>query len=454
MGVSTYCLIWSFWLAKTKQAPRGIIYWLPADSDVSDFVSTKVNPFITDNDELVDNKALAAGKSTDNQGLKFMYGTPIFFRGLRSKTKVKSISADVSIFDEFDEADPSQVAQARKRTSASEVKLLRELSTPKIPDHGINKRFLETDQCFYAFKCKACGHWNILEDQFPNCFQQDRDGTWYHACQRCKKHLDVSEGRWVQKESGKYMRGYHISQLYSPFVSPDEIMKEYQTTEHIGHFYNHVLGMPYLSATDRVTTEMVLGLCDPMRPMSANNIKPTVMGVDVGSKLHTVILEPGTPHKVVWVGEPSRFEELDPIMLKYNVREAVFDFLPETRAVREFIARHNRKAWGCYYVDGQKGSYAWNEENRQVNVGRTESMDVGQDLIINSKISLPQRNPMVEMLAKHCANVVKVPETNKETGAVKMAYFRIGPDHLRHGLNYALIAASRMRSGSVVSVFR
>lgn len=452
MGASTFSIIRSFWMLKTKMTPRGIIYWLPTSESVSDFAKTKIEPFILENEELYNNKSEAKGMA-DNQGLKFMYGAPFFVRGLKSRTAVKSISADGAIYDEFDEADPEQVTQARKRLSASAVKISIDLSTPTLPDFGIDKRFQETDQSHYCFKCPSCSRWNVLEENWPNTFEQDREGNYYPACRSCKSRLDLSSGRWFAMAQN-HIRGYQISQLYSPFVSPTEIMNEYHNTEFMGHFHNHVLGLPYLSASDAVTSDMVLKLCDPMRSMSQGSTKPTVMGVDVGSKLHTVIIEPGTPHKILWAGEPMRFEELDIIMLKFNVREVVFDALPETRKVREFIDRHKRQAWMCFYSDHQKGSYAWDEEDRKVSVNRTESMDVGQDLIIQGKITLPQRNPMMEMLANHCANTVKVPETNKETGAVRMNFKKLGPDHLRHGLNYALIAASRMRSGSVVSVFR
>lgn len=452
MGVSTLCLIRSFWMLKTKTTPRGIIYWLPTAESVSDFVKTKIDPFIADNDELQDNRSTRKSDA-NNQGLKFLYEAPFFVRGLKSRTAVKSISADAAIYDEFDEADPEQVVQARKRLSASDKKISIDLSTPILPDFGINKRFMESDQRHYAFKCPGCSRYNVLEQNWPHTFKQDAKGDYFAACKPCGAKLDLTKGEWFAT-SQEPVRGYQISQLYSPFVSPNDIMHEYHTTEFMGHFFNHVIGLPYLSATDRVTVEMVLALCEPPRPMSAGNLKPTAMGVDVGSLLHTTIIEPGSPHKVIWAGELRTFEELDAIMLKFNVRQSVFDALPEMRKVREFIARHKNKAWMCFYAEHQKGSYAWDEEDRKVSVNRTESLDVGTEAILNKKITLPQRNPMLETFATHCANVVKVPEENKETGEKRYIYKKIGADHFRHSLNYALIAASLMRTGGVVSVYR
>lgn len=453
MGVSTLCLIKAFWMCKTKAAPRGIIYWMPTDASVSDFVKTKVDTFILENEEIAKSMRGGGKKMESNtQGLKYLYGTALFFRGLRSRTNVKSISADASFFDEFDEADPEQVTQARKRMSASFVKASIDLSTPTIPDFGIDKRFQESDQRHYCFKCPSCSKYNILEENWPTCFEQDKDGDYYAACRYCKSKLDLTKGTWFSTVESK-IRGYQISQLYSPFVTPNEIMNDYHSTEFMGHFYNHVLGLPYLSAEDRVTADMVLNLCDPMRSTPPSYLKQTVMGVDVGSFLHTTILDPQT-NRVIWAGTPREFSELDTIMLKFNVKDVVIDALPETRKVREFINKHKHKAWMCYYNDGQKGSYSWNEVERIVSVNRTESLDFGTLSIIDKKISFPQRSALWEEFARHCGNIAKTPEENRETGAIRYVYKKLGPDHYRHSLNYAQIAASRLRNGPVISVFR
>jgi len=279
-------------------APRGVIYWLPTKGDMNDFVDTKVDPLIRENEDLALNTATSI-EHVDNKGLKFIYGIPTYWRGIESKSGVKSISGDADIFDEYDEAPPQQVKQAEKRTSASLVKYRRRLSTPTIPDYGINKVFQETDQMHFSIICQGCHEHNVLEENFPNCFRQDKLGDWFHACSKCKSKLDVSIGQWIRKYNNP-MRGYQISQLYSPFVSANEIMREYQTTEFMDHFYSHVLGRPYLNATDRVTETQVLALCNNLKPMPTEFLSPTVMGIDQGASLHCVIFQP-TSNRVVWI---------------------------------------------------------------------------------------------------------------------------------------------------------
>jgi hypothetical protein len=176
------------------------------------------------------------------------------------------------------------------------------------------------------------------------------------------------------------------------------------------------------------------------------------MGVDVGALLHVVILS--RTRDVLFVGEFKSFEELDPIMLKFNVSNCVIDALPETRKVKEFIARHRWRAWMCYYSDHQRGSYAFNEIERIVSVNRTESMDVGTLEMIRKNITLPQRTHMVEVFAQHVGNVAKVAEEDMTTGDKYFYYKKLGPDHFRHALNYAMIGHSRMASGTAVSIMR
>lgn len=450
MGVSTLCLITSLFWCKTRKTPRGIIYWLPTTSLMRDFVSSKVDPFIDENFDIIH---VGISNKSDNLGLKFFYNIPVFFRGLESKVGVKAISADAAIYDEYDESNPSQIKQAEQRLSASNVKLTRRLSVPTLPDYGIDKDFQSTDQCHFAFKC-GCSTWNVLEENFPDCFQLSPDGHYYRACKKCKKELDVTQGQWVKKNPNSRNRGYQISQLYSPFVTPDEIMKEYRTTDFMQHFYNHILGQPYVSATDRVSKQMVLNLCDPTFPMRHDSVVGTVMGVDQGSSLHWVVLMPGSKERIVAMGECKEFEELDPIMEKYKVKQLAIDALPETRKAQELRKRHKFKVWLVYYNDNLKGEYAWKEDDGIVSVNRTDSLDVGTLSIIRGTTILPRREAKVEEFAEHCENIAKVVEEDKKTGAKKYVYRRLGPDHYRHAYNYAQIVGTRSSAGGVISIIR
>lgn len=451
MGVSTAMILWTLWLCKTNQASRGIAYWLPTDGDLRDFVHTKLNPMIAQNPDAFHDARIASG--ADNVGLKFMWNTPTYWRGIKSKSAVKSISADALIFDEFDECDPAQVTQARERTSASDVKLIRELSTPTIPDFGINKRFLETDQRTVMFQCQACAHWLSLEESFPQCMMRHKNGEWYRGCTKCKAVLDLSKFQWVSKQHLNKIHGYQISQLYSPWTILADLMHEYEITEFPGHFQNHKLGLPYIGATDRVTKEQVLALCDPLSPMRHQSQTPTVAGIDVGKVLHCVVMSPTRPSRILFIGELLSFEEIDGVISRYGVKGLVIDAMPETHKVRELTDKYKAKAWACWYNES-KDPTAWDDENNKVSAPRTETLDSCTKEIHDSKLILPQRDRVVEEFATHCANLIKTVETDDETGDKRYVYRRVGPDHYRHAYNYAKIAASRFKNSGAVTAWR
>lgn len=451
MAVSTYCVIWFMWLCMTGKVTKGCAYWLPTDGDVQDFVKQKVDRFIQENTEMIPD--ILDKRQAYNVGMKFLFGVPTFWRGIKSKSKVKSISADATVFDEFDEADPEQVYQARERMSASEVKLVRELSTPTIPDFGIDKRFAESDQRHMHFKCSKCNQWTCLELTFPECMVQESSSKWRVGCSKCKAPLDFSTGRWFSLNQSSDIRGYQISQLYSPFVTASTIMNEYQTTEFPQHFWNHKIGLPYLNANDRITFEQAISNCDPMQSMKQLSQTGCAMGVDVGRVLHWTIIQPGTPKRIIAFGEAQTFEELPKIANRFNVSIAVIDALPEIKKVND-LKKADRRFWDCYYNQATRGTFKWLEDQRTVAVNRTEVLDMGTDDFHERKILLPQRSSEVEKFCQHVSNVAKTVDENKETGDKVFVYKKLGPDHYRHSLGYAYISLSRTRTSGIVSVFR
>ena len=108
------------------------------------------------------------------------------------------------------------------------IKEVLKLSNPTLPDYGIDKAFQETDQRYWLLKCESCGEYTCLEDTFPDCLLETSKGV-IRSCMKCKGELNPSIGEWVAKRpSITDKRGYHYSQLFSHFVSPAEILHQYQ----------------------------------------------------------------------------------------------------------------------------------------------------------------------------------------------------------------------------------
>ena len=112
---------------------RGILYLFPSKSDVLDFSKGRISPLIADNPDTI-------GKwvtDTDAAGIKRVWNTFLYLRGMRSRVSLKSVPADLIIYDELDEAPQKMIDMAQERMAHSEFKESLKLSNPTIPDYGI-----------------------------------------------------------------------------------------------------------------------------------------------------------------------------------------------------------------------------------------------------------------------------------------------------------------------------
>nr|DAN11147.1 MAG TPA: terminase large subunit [Herelleviridae sp.] len=167
--------------------------------------------------------------------------------------------------------------------SSSPFKIVRRWSTPTVRDYGIDKLYKQSDQWFYGYDCKHCGHFNEMKykDYDPNNLENSgnvllvnpdgideeaktvQDGTYQYVCQKCGKPLDRwYSGRWESKfpsrtENNKGVRGYFISQLNATWISLDEIKEKEMRTESKQSFYNYIIGDSYEDVKLKVLPEDV-----------------------------------------------------------------------------------------------------------------------------------------------------------------------------------------------------
>lgn len=421
---------------------RGILYFFPSRTDVSDFTKGRVDPLIDDNPDSIGTWI----KDTDSANIKNIWNCFLYLRGMGSRIGLKSVPADFLVFDELDEAPQKAVSMAMKRLSHSEEKRVHMLSNPTLPDYGINEAFQTTDQRYWLLKCQKCSEYTCLEDTFPDCLVEFR-GRVIRLCQHCRdRELDPSIGQWVAKKSSiTDKRGYHYSQLFSLFVDPGEILHEFRTTNHLTNFYNLTIGIPYVEAENRLPVEAVLSLCGD-EGIADHDDGPCSMGVDQGKDLHVVIGKKhlGKGGRIVHLGIYRDWEDLDGLMKNFHVSRCVADALPETRNARDFAKRWKGKVFLNFYNDNQKGSYAWDEEKLIVQCNRTESMDASHNQLMRELIILPRESDMVREFARHCNGVAKKLEEDEATGSKRYVYVRLKPDHFRHAFNYDRMAAEVM----------
>lgn len=454
-----------------------VIYFFPTDTDVADFSNTRVKPMIERCEYLSDQCNDINNVHVRQIGMGLLY-----FRGMFAKGRTKSIPADFTIFDELDEAKPEHKAQALERMSHSAWGWRMELSTPTIPDYGIDIEFAQSDQRYWHVAC-GCREGVVLEDVFPECIGVRHEGTdreeVFLRCPRCGKirlnpceYATVGEYRgWIPKrpENARHARGYHLSQLFSttPACSPAAIWYKFRHTRDIPEFYNSVLGVPY--AGDRMPLTLdVLAKCHGDWGLAQTGTR-CYIGIDQGADNYVIVKQrdpntgAGKVINAVVVEGPNPWPATVEICKLYPDAAIVVDALPEKTQARALCQLFPGRAYMCYYTDTQKDAVVVDDDPNEpdagmkVTVHRTETLDRVIEMLLWTAqgrpdgIILPNAQlPICKEIKDHLAalakirrrRVVNIGGVQQETGEVEWVYVHIKPDHFAHALNYATIAES------------
>ena len=422
---------------------RGVLYLMPTRDDVSDFSKSRFDRMMKENPAL---SGLVSG--TDATNIKRIGETFLYFRGSKGKSGLKSIPVDAVVFDERDEMETSQVRLAMTRLDGSAFRHSVSLSTATIPDFGVDHDYQLSDQRTWMIRCGGCGAWTCMELDWPDSMTRDRAGKAYRACKRCRKPISVRGGQWVAAHpTGREKRGYWISQLCSPTVSPQIILDEFEDPAHDPReFANSRLGLPWADAED-LLDETTLRAVTTDQPRRRSAQGPCFLGADIGK--HDIHYFVGEKREgmldLVDYGTVPDFPDLLDVMVRCNVAVAVLDEMAETRKVREFKAAHG-EVWGCWYSDAQRTGYDWGVRERRVAVNRTELLDQSHRIITQKLCTLPRIDDRWPELVKHMTNLARMVTDEAQTGLPKIRWVVRGGrklDHFRHAFAYAVLAAEQ-----------
>lgn len=318
---------------------------------------------------------------------------------------------------------------------------------------GLLSHNSQSDQQVWMIKCQHCNEWTCLELEFPECVVDRGDGTGMRLCRKCRQEIYPRDGQWCAQNPGREIEGFWISQLNLMTVDPLSILKLFLNPPNgnIQEVYNSKLGMAYIAAENRLTPHDLWPLCSQdISPISHEG--PTAMGVDVGNNFHVTIVDRPNDrqHRIVKICEVTSkkmddFTPLHDLARQYNVRACVIDFAPVQQKVRSFREAETYEVFGCIYQEHQRGPASWDVIDGIVRVNRTEVCDQTHDICMRKDaLIVPRRSPEIEKWVAQMCNLAKVLEEDKATGARDYHYRRLGPDHYRHSLNYAMLAAQRI----------
>lgn len=434
-------------------------YMLPRLKDVSDFSSTRLDPTIEASEYLRGLKGMpdsVATKKLANSYLFFMEGT----------VEPRSMPMDALFLDEVDLCDPDHVGTALNRLDASPWKLITYLSTPTLPNYGIDALFSSSDQREWVVPCPHCGHKQELdwEENLKVEGPANEPTNVSYVCRKCKKPLtlvDIQEGEWVPRYPSKSndLLGYHISQmmttpaleLYKHFRDPNQSTAE---------FYRKRLGKPYTMIGGSISRDDFMVNCfDDQYDFDRNHDGASTyyMGVDQGNQLQLVVYKMtkgSSRRKVVHielVPFDAGFDRVGQLMKLFKVRRAVIDGDPNRHSVKMLQKDFPGRILLADYIEQRDRFTAKKTEGSKVfdhiTINRTESFDDLIESIKDGEWALPGNPssppPVVEVLIDQVTSLRRDIEKRKTpSGEIEAAVWRkLRADHMAHAMLYAKLAS-------------
>lgn len=463
-----------------------VLYILPASTpDASDFSTSRFAPALEMSPHL---EALFSDVS--NVGHKRAGSANLFIRGSRSRSQLKSLPVDLIIADEVAEMNQANLELAFERVSGQRSHQIMLISTPTLDDMGIDTYYKESTQKHFHFTCPACGR--ATELLFPECLVITAEEQFdpklrdsHLICKECQavlphetKHEWLKDGYWQPAHADRTIDGYHINQLYSPTVRPDQFaalfLKAEQNPTAEQEFYNSKLGQPHVVEGARVTDAVIEACTKKYTKLETGPRNAFItMGVDIGKRIHYEVdqwffspdganvkdINSRAEARLIAEGSVREFEDLDPLLERYRVNGCVVDAQPERRKALEFANRHGGRVKLCFYgtIKGKGIQVTKDEEQHTVSVERVTWMDTALGRFHSNRIDLPV--DLSQEYKRHIKAPARVYTKDKDDNPIgRYEKKENEPDHLAHARTYAELALpiglAIMNSQNVTDLWR
>lgn len=453
------------WVADGSKTGLNVGIVFPAKADLNDFSKERLSDLKDETSHLAN---MFGADGFDALGFKKVGDSFLYLRGGYSKAGLRSFPADVMIFDEFDELAPSAIALGRRRLNQSLVRREIAISTPSIPGRGISAAYLASDQRVYQTQCKSCKAWNTYDffrDVRASNETHEEWSKWSPAhvarsiitlhcpvCSAIQSDTDRCEiGRWValQPEITR-THGYHVPWWAFP-VGPtlDDLAASAVSSEgaEVEEFYHSDLGLPHGAGEGGITPEMLAQLSASIPDgLPKGPWRDTTLGCDIGSRLHYRISSIG-PDGGIYVramDSVTSWDELDNLMLRYQVRQAVVDGEPEIHSTQDFLSRWPGRAMRSFYTTSPaalRGVLFHQKPNLpDLQINRAMAMDLVLSVIAGCREHWPREFTSNPDIVSQMTSSTRVKITDEHSGEQRYDWVHVGNDHFWHGALLDIIA--------------
>ena len=212
--------------------PSPIMVMFPTLDLGKNWSVTRFKPMVKDTPALRGLIDFRSGQESNTALRKTFPGGFMQVVGAGSPVMLSSQPIRILLCDEIDRYPPSAGVEgdplelARKRTSTFASKKIVLAATPTVKDESrIEAAYEQSDRARYFVPCPNCNEFQILTWSQVRWPQGEPELAKYtclyceHQIEQFQKNLMVAEGEWrSERPAVKRIRGFHLSELYSPWV--------------------------------------------------------------------------------------------------------------------------------------------------------------------------------------------------------------------------------------------
>ncbi len=469
VGVSELSITEVLWFLDTHPGVKWV-YTFPRDKQLNDFSNTRIKEALEETPRM---RRLLTG--TDQVTAKGIGRSHLLLRSAWEENLGEGIDADGVTLDERDRMKANVDVAFRESLSSSKHGFFREVSTPTLPNFGVDVSFTNSDQFHWFVRCTKCGLKQIIEypenimqvKKIPLGVKELEDGTYDYRCRvvKCRGKLDRYRGEWVAKyPDRKKIRGYHIPQTIAPWISATEVMQKKIDYKILQLWENYVLGKTSKGEFSLTTEQDFTANSANYNPVSVRtkDWSHISIGIDWGNTnwvvvlgknavngknylLGIIIIDDDPKNELACVnGLIPRFAALDP-----DIIIADFGYGKDRNARLNRIFQH--KFYACLYNPNAKSSRTfnpqWSDNQDKVLVDRTMTLKVVCNAIKERQFGFPSEanEPYMILLKKHFSNLA--PVKIEEDGEIWEEIQATGDDHLCHAFAYAFLGLDKLTAG-------
>lgn len=447
-----------------------VAYTLPTAGFAATFMKTRVDPVIQGSPFLKD----MLNGEVDNTEVKKLGDSFLYLRGAQSSNAPISVPVDHLVHDEVDFSDPEVLSQYQSRLTHSKYKRKTKLSTPTLPDRGIDYEFQRSRRKFNFVKCSCCGQY-FLPDYFkhvrvPGFTGDMREITKanlhnfdYHnayvECPHCngKPSLQVEHREWVTEnpDDNFVASGIQVSPFDAPnIITPAYLIESSTQYKRYVDFINFGLGLPTVDQDATLTAEeMDRCVRSELEELGGSY----VMGVDMGMTCHIVVgkVRSDSSIRIVHVEQvpASRIRErYKALVVQWGVRLSCMDAFPYTETCMA-LQRDDSRLYGAVYtrqkgldifrvIDREENRGEGQSDLRQININRDRAFDSLMDFIRSGMLSkIPCE--LDEVWKAQLMDMRRIKDWDSQTQEIVNKWMKSeqGNDHFHHATAYMYIAS-------------